>query len=172
MKYIIITCLGVLLSFTSLQSQEYEKVKQKNTNIHIELKDGVEPDIYVDGKKFDFPIELLDKDIIESIEVVKGEKAMNDYNSKNGVILITTKISSSEKNEINFKKVEGDKDKQPMVIIDGKVTSQGPLNKLSPDDIESISVVKGEQAMKKYNAANGVILVTTKKGKKKKNKKG
>lgn len=167
MKYLILTFFGVLLSISSVQSQDNDKAKQKNTNLHIELKDGAKPDVYVDGKKFDFPIELLDKDQIESIEVVKGEKAMNEYNAKNGVVLVTTKISSSHKIELKYNKVEGEIDKKPMVIIDGKETNQESLKNLAPDDIESISVVKGEQAMKKYNAAHGVILVTTKKGSKK-----
>ena len=52
-----------------------------------------------------------------------------------------------------------------MVIIDGEKSNQETLKKLSPNDIESINVVKGEQAMKKYKAANGIVIVKTKKEK-------
>jgi TonB-linked SusC/RagA family outer membrane protein len=53
----------------------------------------------------------------------------------------------------------------PLVLIDG-VT--GSLNNLSPDDIENITVLKDAASASIYGArgANGVILVTTKKGKK------
>lgn len=53
---------------------------------------------------------------------------------------------------------------QPLVLIDG-VT--GSLNNLSPDDIESVNVLKDAASAAIYGSrgANGVILVTTKKGK-------
>ncbi|MEM6321991.1 MAG: hypothetical protein AAF960_30305, partial [Bacteroidota bacterium] len=124
------------------------------------------PDIYVDGKKFDFPLELLDKDKIESVNVIKGKKAIQEYQAKNGVVLITTKKSSKKMTESDYKEVKDAINKSPKVIIDGKESDRATLEKLSPDDIESINVVKGEQAMKKYNAANGVVIIVTKKGKK------
>ncbi len=53
----------------------------------------------------------------------------------------------------------------PLVLIDG-VT--GNLNNLSPNDIENITVLKDAASASIYGsrAANGVILVTTKRGKK------
>jgi TonB-linked SusC/RagA family outer membrane protein len=51
----------------------------------------------------------------------------------------------------------------PLILVDG-VT--GSLNNLSPDDIENITVLKDAASAAIYGAraANGVILVTTKKG--------
>ena len=162
-KILLIACAG-LLSISSIHAQDKKEGSQTKESIQVEVKDGVKPDIYVDGKKFDFPLELLDKDKIESVNVIKGEKAIKEYNAKNGVVLITTKKSS---NKITKFEYEEAKDKDPMVIIDGEASDREALSKMSPDDIESINVLKGEQAMKKYKAANGVIIVTTKKGKKK-----
>jgi TonB-linked SusC/RagA family outer membrane protein len=53
----------------------------------------------------------------------------------------------------------------PLVLIDG-VT--GSFNNLSPDDIENVTVLKDAASASIYGAraANGVILVTTKKGRK------
>ncbi len=53
----------------------------------------------------------------------------------------------------------------PLVLIDG-VT--GSLNNISPDDIENISVLKDAASAAIYGSrsANGVIIVTTKKGRK------
>ena len=50
-----------------------------------------------------------------------------------------------------------------LILIDGK---EGKLKDLNPDDIESVSVLKGEVATKMWGAKgeNGVVMVTTKKG--------
>lgn len=55
---------------------------------------------------------------------------------------------------------------QPMVIIDGVNSSTDALNNLSPQDIESVSVLKDAASAAIYGAqsANGVILVKTKRG--------
>jgi len=54
----------------------------------------------------------------------------------------------------------------PLIVIDGIPDRQGGLNRLSPQDVESISVLKdASAAIYGSRAANGVILVTTKRGK-------
>ena len=166
MKNIILTTFAVILSISLIQAQDKKEEDQTKEYIHLQVKDGAKPDIYVDGKKFDFSMELLDPDKIESIIVLKGEKAIKEYNAKNGAVLITTKASANKINEFDYTEVKNKIDKIPMVIIDGKKSDQEMLAKLSPDNIESINVVKGEQAMKKYKAAHGVVIVKTKKGKK------
>ncbi|MBX3242649.1 MAG: TonB-dependent receptor [Chitinophagaceae bacterium] len=53
----------------------------------------------------------------------------------------------------------------PLVLVDGLI---GSINNLNPNDIESVSVLKDAASAAIYGsrAANGVILVTTKQGKK------
>jgi TonB family protein len=57
-----------------------------------------------------------------------------------------------------------DKDKQPVFIVDGKKVDD--IEHLDPDQIESISVIKDpdSEIAKKYNAPDGVIVLTLKKG--------
>ncbi|HYF69653.1 MAG TPA: TonB-dependent receptor [Ohtaekwangia sp.] len=56
-------------------------------------------------------------------------------------------------------------DNNPLVVVDGIVYSTEGLNALNPADIESISVLKdATAAIYGVRAANGVILVTTKQG--------
>ncbi len=54
----------------------------------------------------------------------------------------------------------------PLYVIDG-VPTQGTLNQINPNDIESMQVLKDASAASIYGAraANGVIIITTKKGK-------
>ena len=57
--------------------------------------------------------------------------------------------------------------KAPLFILDGVPISSSDFNTLSPNDIESISVLKDASSTSIYGAraANGVILITTKRGK-------
>jgi len=54
----------------------------------------------------------------------------------------------------------------PLFVIDG-VPTQGTLNQINPYDIESMQVLKDASAASIYGAraANGVVIITTKKGK-------
>lgn len=53
----------------------------------------------------------------------------------------------------------------PLVVIDGVPRSTGEFQRLNPNDIEDISVLKdASAAIYGVRAANGVVLVTTKKG--------
>lgn len=54
----------------------------------------------------------------------------------------------------------------PLVVIDGVPRAVGDFQRLNPSDIEDISVLKdASAAIYGVRAANGVVLVTTKKGK-------
>jgi hypothetical protein len=53
----------------------------------------------------------------------------------------------------------------PLCVVKGKVISKSELDKINPDAIESISVLKGKNAVNAYGKAgkNGVIQITLKK---------
>jgi TonB-linked SusC/RagA family outer membrane protein len=54
----------------------------------------------------------------------------------------------------------------PIYVVDGTVIDDGAFNSINPDDIASIDVLKDASATALYGSrgANGVVLVTTKKG--------
>ncbi|WP_250629668.1 SusC/RagA family TonB-linked outer membrane protein [Aureibaculum algae] len=55
----------------------------------------------------------------------------------------------------------------PLYVIDGIMQDEGQFNNISPNDIESLTILKdGTAAQYGVRAANGVVLVTTKRGKK------
>lgn len=58
-------------------------------------------------------------------------------------------------------------DNSPLIVIDGFPTENPDLNMINPDDIESIEILKDASATAIYGSrgANGVMMVTTKKGK-------
>ena len=70
---------------------------------------------------------------------------------------------------INVRGIGTINDNSPLVVIDGLATSQGVnyLNNLNMSDVASIDVLKDASATAIYGSqgANGVIIITTKKGK-------
>lgn len=72
------------------------------------------------------------------------------------------KIEESPNKKIQIRTTDG---KTPLIIIDGKESSRSKLDNLDPDAIESMNVLKGDAAVKKYGekAKEGVIEITTKK---------
>jgi len=69
---------------------------------------------------------------------------------------------------INIRGVSTMGNNDPLIVIDGLISSTSTLNNLNPNDIENVSVLKdaGSAAIYGSRSANGVILVTTKKGSK------
>jgi hypothetical protein len=55
---------------------------------------------------------------------------------------------------------------KPSFYLDGVKITEKEMNAISVNDIASVNVLKGEQALKKYpeDGKNGVMLITTKKG--------
>lgn len=172
-----------MLSASVVQGQKKEETKsssekkEKNLTeaIHVKFKEGIQPLVIVDGKKFDFPVDLIDSNKIATVSVVKGEVAKTLYNAPNGAVIIVTKAGEKiEKDKMKSKNVDATEVfsnkkvfsyKKPLIIIDGKVSTEKELNKLKTYNIEKIDVIKGKVAKEKYNAENGVILITTKKRK-------
>ena len=64
--------------------------------------------------------------------------------------------------------VMADDGKKPLIIVDGEVKEAMKLSQISPETIESISVMKNEAAISQYGdkAKDGVISIATKKNKK------
>jgi TonB family protein len=77
---------------------------------------------------------------------------------------------NSQKEDAPVIRINGTEDKLPLVVVDGEVKGNGTehLSKVSVDQIESISVLKGATAEAEYGdkAKDGAIIITTKKNKK------
>lgn len=67
---------------------------------------------------------------------------------------------------LNIRGISTTNNNSPLVVIDGLVSDVSSFNKLNPNDIKSVSVLKdaGTAAIYGSRSSNGVILVTTKNG--------
>jgi len=101
---------------------------------------------------------------------LEGKPSVNLTQSLQGVSpnLIIQQRNSEPGAEINIniRGVSTLNNNSPLIVIDG--IAGGDLNQLNPSDIDNISVLKdaGSAAIYGSRSANGVILITTKKGKK------
>ncbi|BAX82004.1 TonB-dependent receptor plug domain-containing protein [Labilibaculum antarcticum] len=140
--------------------------QKKNSTSKLNLGDlNNSPLYFLDGEKiYREEMDQIKPESIESMNVIKGEQAIKKYGKKgtNGVIEITSKIQSSKNAPVV--KIKGASINNPLYIVDGKKISAKKANKINPDDIESMDVLKGENAIKKYGeeAKNGVIVITLK----------
>jgi len=107
-------------------------------------------------------ISKLNGNIDSSSIVIKGTRDGKE-------ITVTVKgsnknISPKDQANIVMKPSSSQKEK-PLIVIDGVITSEMNLNDLNPSNIQSMNVLKGENATTKYaeKGANGVIEITTKK---------
>ena len=84
-----------------------------------------------------------------------------------GVSVTSASGQPGAKSMIRIRGVGTINNTEPLYIIDGMPTDQNGMESVNPTDIESIEVLKDAASGAIYGAraANGVILVTTKKGK-------
>jgi len=83
--------------------------------------------------------------------------------AQTGEVIITKKNPKENTPTV----VNGKEGKTPLYILDGKIVAS--ISGIAPYDIESVSVLKGDMAIKKYGekAADGVIEIISKKNAKK-----
>lgn len=107
-------------------------------------------------------VSVVSSKTLEELKPVKMEQALQGTVS--GVNVTTTSGSPGADINIRIRGIATNGDNKPLTIIDGYV---GELGLLNPNDVETITVLKDAQAaIYGSTAANGVILITTKMGKK------
>lgn len=100
------------------------------------------------------------------IVTTKNENAQNMLTGKIAGVRVTQKTAEPGSFNNNFD-IRGMG--TPLVIIDGIPRTSGDFQRLDPNDIDNMSVLKdASAAIYGVRAANGVVLVTTKKGAKNK----
>ncbi|MCC5919562.1 MAG: TonB-dependent receptor [Cyclobacteriaceae bacterium] len=84
-----------------------------------------------------------------------------------GVSVTTNSGSPGGSSNIRIRGISTSGDNNPLIIVDGVIYDQAGLNALNPNDIESVNIMKDATAgIYGVRAANGVIIIETKKGKK------
>lgn len=113
------------------------------------------------------------KDITGSVAVVdtkdllasSGSSATQQLQGKAAGVYIGQNGSPGASTMVRIRGINTVNDNGPLYVIDGVSTRNQNLSSLNPNDIESMQVLKDASAAAIYGAqaANGVILITTKK---------
>lgn len=114
------------------------------------------------------------KDITGSVAVVdtkdllasSGSSATQQLQGKAAGVYIGQSGSPGSPSMVRIRGINTVNDNGPLYVIDGVSTRNQDLSSLNPNDIESMQVLKDASSAAIYGAqaANGVILITTKKG--------
>ncbi|MCL7762614.1 TonB-dependent receptor [Polaribacter sp. Z014] len=109
-------------------------------------------------------VSIVGEKTLEALKPIDATSALQGTTS--GVAVNLSSGAPGAKVNILIRGVSSNTNNQPLTIVDGY---EGDLNSINPNDIESITVLKDAQAaIYGIKGANGVVLVTTKIGKKNK----
>ena len=162
---------GATLVFNYLGYAQKEVVVNQQT-INVTLDESAEAldEIVVVGygkqkrKDVTGSVSIVGEETLEVLKPVDATSALQGTTS--GVAVNLSSGAPGAKVNILIRGVSSNTNNQPLTIVDGY---EGDLNSINPNDIESITVLKDAQAaIYGIKGANGVVLVTTKIGKKNK----
>lgn len=157
----------LIFSFIGMISQEIVVENQIIFNIFMESDIAQLDEVVVIGygtvKKKDVTgaVSIVDSKTINKLNPVKVEQALQG--TMTGVNVTEQSGAPGAGIDVRIRGISTNGDASPVAIIDGYV---GDLNTLNPNDIETITVLKDAQAaIYGTVGANGIILITTKSGK-------
>jgi TonB-linked SusC/RagA family outer membrane protein len=161
---------GNVLQVSYLGYTPQEVTVGSNTNITVTLQasnntlNEVVVTGYTSQRKKDISGSVATVNVADAIKVPASNSEQLLQGQAAGVTA-TTQGSPGAGAQITIRGISNFGDASPLIVIDG--TQGGSLANINPNDIESISVLKDAGATAIYGVAggNGVVLVTTKKGK-------
>jgi TonB-linked SusC/RagA family outer membrane protein len=160
-------------SYIGYEKQARKVGSSKEMNLTLKILDNSMNDVVVVGYGTQKKVNVLG-----AISVVKSEELVVTKN-ENVVDMLTGKVPglrvqqmSSEPGAFNttydirgYGSNATESPTPPLIIIDGVPRSSGDFSRMNPSEIDNISVLKdASAAVYGVKAANGVILVTTKRG--------
>ncbi|MFL1896320.1 SusC/RagA family TonB-linked outer membrane protein [Aquimarina sp. 2-A2] len=160
---------GDILVFSYLGFASKEITVGNNTTINVILEEDSESleQVVVIGygtqtkKEITGAVSIVSSETIEKLNVVQVEQALQGQVA--GVNITSQSGAPGSNATISIRGVSTNGDNRPLILVDGNVIED--LSVLNPNDIESINVLKDATAgIYGVRAANGVILITTKTG--------
>ena len=173
-KFTLLNAYGrVEISYIGYKTQIIKDAKGGNLKITLTEDASLLDDVVVVGYG-----QQKKASLTSAITQIKGEEVFKDRSVSSTAValqgeipgLTVTRTSTRPGAEGAAFKIRGDisinGNSDPLIIIDGVTGSMDELNSMNGNDIDNISVLKdASAAIYGSRAANGVILVTTKRGK-------
>ncbi|HCV80560.1 MAG TPA: SusC/RagA family protein, partial [Zunongwangia profunda] len=160
----------LVFSFIGYTSKEVKITNQDAIDVILSVDSQALDEVLVIGygeqKKRDITgaVSNVGAETISKLEPVNAAQALQGTTS--GVNVTPTGGSPGAESNIRIRGISTNGQNKPLIILDG-FQYEGGLNSINPQDIQNITVLKDAQAaIYGTIGANGVILVTTKAGKK------
>lgn len=161
----------------TINGEEVDENELHSMDIQLDSKDGEESVFIVkreDNNK-NVKIEKLgsQKDGVHVMTIIDSDDDKDVQIKKSTNVMIIKDSDDDEDIEVissddaGFFFIDNDGKGEPLYIVDGKKAKSKDIKKISPSDIESVNVFKGDKAIEKYGkkAENGVVEITTKNNK-------
>lgn len=161
------------LAFSFIGYLAEEVLVGNRVTINIQLAPDVETlsEVVVVGygtstkKELTGAVSVLNAENMQALNPVRLEQALQGQVA--GVNITTASGSPGGAANIRIRGISTNGDNNPLILVDGIPYATDGLNALNPSDIESVNILKDATAgIYGVRAANGVILITTKKGRK------
>ncbi len=168
-----------VLVFTFIGMVSQEIMVGTQTSINVVLKDealGLDEVIVVGygtqaKKTLSGAVETVKGDVLESQAI--NNPIVGLQGQTPGLLISRTSSrvgnidsnGNSDENDITIRGITSINNSDVLYVIDGVISEKTEFNNMNPNDIESLSILKdGAAAIYGSRAANGVLMITTKKG--------
>lgn len=162
---LVVTYVGYTSEEIALKGQTNLDIKLKNDVLKLDdvvvVGYGTQKKSVVTGA-----IAKVDQDILEKSRVTRVEQALQGQTA--GVIIINNSGQPGDNLTVRIRGVGTVNNADPLFIVDGLPLEQNSLDYLNTSDIQSIEVLKDASSTAIYGTrgANGVVMITTKQGRK------
>ncbi len=159
----------LVFSFIGYQNVEVSVGLQNNFSVEMKVEDEQLEEIVVIGygtlKKDDLTGSVAAVDVAELKENPVADIGAAMQGKASGVQIITSGEPGSG-TTFRIRGIGTIGNNNPLIVVDG-MPLNGPLNQLNMNDIESLQILKDASSTAIYGArgANGVVIITTKRGK-------
>lgn len=159
----------LVFSFVGFKTQEIALAGQKSVNVIMVEETQELQEIVVVGYGTQ-----MKKDITGAVSTIKtkellassGSSAAQQLQGKAAGVYVGQSGSPGSPTMVRIRGINTVNDNGPLYVIDGVSTRNQNLSTINPNDIESMQILKDASAAAIYGAqaANGVVLITTKRG--------
>jgi TonB-dependent SusC/RagA subfamily outer membrane receptor len=160
----------LVVSYIGFQTKEIKIINDAPLNIMLEEDAEALNEVVVIGygtqtkKEITGAVSVVSSETIEELKPTRVEQALQGQVA--GVNITSTSGAPGAPLTINIRGISTNGDNRPLILVDGNVIED--LSVLNPNDIESVNILKDATAgIYGVRAANGVILIKTKSGRKK-----
>lgn len=161
---------GNVLVFSYIGFKTKELIVDSNT-LNVQLEEDAQSleEVVIVGygsqkkKEVTGAVAIVDSKTIENLKPTRVEQALQGQVP--GVNITSQSGSPGSASTISIRGVSTNGDSRPLILVDGNVIED--LSTIDPNDIKSVNVLKDATAgIYGVRAANGVVLITTKTGRK------